>query len=630
MSSLSALDQVLSEVWGFSSFRPMQKEIVTSVLEGRHTVALLPTGGGKSLCFQVPGLILPGLTLVVSPLVSLMNDQVERLQSLGIGATTLPSGLSKGALNTALAQASQGVLRFLYVSPERLAQESFVEKLALCPISLIAVDEAHCVSQWGHDFRPAFLKIKLLRNKFPYVPVLALTASATPFVLKDICKQLDLENPAIFQQSFYRDNLQLRVLMSESPLLDAAEWLKKTQGAKILYARSRRQTEDWARDLKGMGIPALAYHAGIESKERERRQKQWMSEEIPTMVATTAFGMGIDKGNVRLVLHIDLPESLEAYYQEIGRGGRDAEPALVITLFTSKSIAGLRRRAALQEISWKNAEDFYQALASQGQVAVGQGGVTHTFSPEKLSNTLQWPLAKVHAAAALFERINALVFSEGWDRSPRVQLLSTGSALVTALEELPWAENLVYYLARTYPGIQSAPTPISWADVSRECQETVPVLEKKLIRLVAAGMLTYTPSPAKNTVYWSHYRESSGHLPMSRSALEGLLQRQQEKRIEVEKFFTADRCRFQALLRYFGEESASTCGTCDVCQNLQSVPVNVLKRRIGLSPVSRAELLTEWPGADAGALDTLLRRGMLENWWFRTSAGVYYIKTNGK
>ncbi len=622
---MDPLIHILQEVWGFPQFRPLQREIAESVLAGKSTVALLPTGGGKSLCFQVPGLVLPGLTLVVSPLISLMNDQVERLHSLGIGAATLPAGTTDSGINTALAQAKQGLIRFLYVSPERLASGNFVDKLTRAGISLIAVDEAHCVSQWGHDFRPSFLKIRLLMELLPQVPVLALTASATPQVLEDICLQLGIANASVFRQSFFRPNLILEVQTSERPDADAALLLQKSKGANIVYVRSRKQAESGASSLSRLGVPAVAYHAGYAAADRSIRQRQWMDENPPTMVATTAFGMGIDKGNVRTVVHWDMPESLEAYYQEVGRGGRDGEPAVAASFFSSGSVQSLRRRAQAQEIQWEEALAFYRTLASQGQVAVGQGHLAHAFDAERAAKLLNWPLAKVLAAGAFFERMAAFTFSDGWDRTSKVRLLKMGSSLLDAMDDLPWAEPLLSHLARHYPGIAQVDQSISTRDLGRWLNMQAAQVEGLLQKLHNLNLLEFHPAPGRAQIHWNHYRESEGHLPFPRANLEAWLARLREKREAVERYFAADGCRFENLLHYFGETETSPCGQCDRCRTKSARSTrSVLKRRLSLAPATAQSLVDEWEGVDHEHLAALLRQGITEGWWKRNDRGEYF------
>jgi ATP-dependent DNA helicase RecQ len=623
---MDPLLNVLHQVWGYPDFRPLQRDIAESVLSGKSTVALLPTGGGKSLCFQVPGLVLPGLTVVVSPLVSLMNDQVERLQSLGIGAATLPAGTTESGIQTALVQAKQGILRFLYVSPERLQAGNFIDKIAQAGVSLIAVDEAHCVSQWGHDFRPSFLKIKELMAALPHVPVMALTASATPEVLKDICLQLGISEAAIFRQSFYRPNLILEVHSSDRPDADAALLLAKSEGANIVYVRSRKQAEEGAASLTRLGVPSVAYHAGYAAADRAKRQQGWMAESPPTMVATTAFGMGIDKSNVRTVVHWDMPESLEAYYQEVGRGGRDGEKAVAASFFTANSVQSLRRRAQSQEILWEEAGAFYSVVASQGQVAVGQGLVRHAFEPERAAKVLGWPLAKVLAAGAFFERMGSLTFSDGWDRTTKVRMLKMGADLLEALDNLPWAENLLSHLARHFPGIGQVEQAVSLPDLGRSTGMQPQQVGELLTKLQGYGLVDYRPAPAKSQVVWNHYRESEGHLPFPRVRLEAWLDRQREKRAAVEAYFASEGCRFQNLLHYFGETETSPCGKCDRCKTRsERTSRALLKRRLGMGGVLLSDLVDEWAGVDADHLQSLLQQGVDEGWWKRSKTGHYTL-----
>jgi ATP-dependent DNA helicase RecQ len=500
-----------------------------------------------------------------------------------------------------------------------------VDKLTRAGVSLIAVDEAHCVSQWGHDFRPSFLKIRLLMEALPQVPVLALTASATPQVLEDICLQLGISDASVFRQSFFRPNLILEVQTSERPDADAALLLQKSSGANIVYVRSRKQAESGASSLSRLGVPAVAYHAGYAAADRSIRQRQWMEENPPTMVATTAFGMGIDKGNVRTVVHWDMPESLEAYYQEVGRGGRDGEPAVAASFFSSGSVQSLRRRAQAQEIQWEEALAFYRTVASQGQVAVGQGHLSHAFDAERAAKLLNWPLAKVLAAGAFFERMGAFSFTDGWDRTSKVRLLKMGSSLLEAMDDLPWAEPLLSHLARHYPGIGQVDQSISTRDLGRWLNMQAAQVEALLRKLHHLNLVEFHAAPGRAHIHWNHYRESEGHLSFPRANLEAWLARLREKREAVERYFAADGCRFENLLHYFGETETTPCGQCDRCKTKSERSTrSVLKRRLSLSPATAQTLVEEWEGVDHEHLAALLRQGTTEGWWKRNDRGEYF------
>ena len=372
MTSSPLLD-TLQKIWGYDAFRPQQEAIAQSVLDGQDTVALLPTGGGKSICFQVPGLTMGGLTLVISPLISLIQDQVSQLEHRGVGAIALTGELSPTEFHQALDRAQNGTVQFLYMSPERALSKRFMERLRYLGVTLLAIDEAHCVSQWGHDFRPVYQSLTRVRDLLKEVPCIALTATATPEVLKDLQRALGMEQAQVFQASFDRPNLTLHVSKVPSRSHALVNRLNPTEGRQIVYCRSRRQTEQWAGILEAQGIPAWSYHAGLSAEERAKRQMEWQQGLKPTMVATTAFGMGVDQPDVRQVFHVDWPESLEAYYQEIGRGGRDGNPCESIMLMDTHTKGSFTRRVNQSKLNWEEAKLVYHGIAQSGAIPVGGG-----------------------------------------------------------------------------------------------------------------------------------------------------------------------------------------------------------------------------------------------------------------
>ncbi len=365
----SKIQQVLTRYWGFSQFRPLQEDIILSVLAGHDTLALMPTGGGKSLCFQVPAMAMEGLCLVVSPLIALMKDQVDGLRQKGIPAVAVISGMSRNEMDIAMDNCVHGKIKFLYLSPERLSSELFLERLQRMNINLIAIDESHCISQWGYDFRPSYLKIAEVREHLPGVPVLALTATATPEVQIDIRNKLSFFGDAVFRKSFERKNLSYFVLREDDKLHRMLNVIRKVQGSGVIYVRTRRKTKEIAEFLKRNGISSGSYHGGLSSVERTKVQGEWMTGKMSVVVATNAFGMGIDKGNVRFVIHLDLPESLEAYYQEAGRAGRDEKTAYAVMLYNESDKADMEQRARTSFPEIKRIKAVYQALGELFQFA---------------------------------------------------------------------------------------------------------------------------------------------------------------------------------------------------------------------------------------------------------------------
>ena len=568
--------EVLKTYYGYDSFRPLQAEIVESVLAGNDTLAILPTGGGKSLCFQVPTLVMASetehsdsaqeegtLCLVITPLIALMKDQVENLKRREIRAAAIYTGLSREQQQTALDNCQFGPYRFLYVSPERLEVEAFRNRLAQLPIRLIAVDEAHCISQWGHDFRPSYIRIAEIRKLLPRrVPVLALTATATPAVAEDIKVHLALDETTKwceFRQSIHRDNLNYVVRYcrdSQEKQEQLLRILRAVPGTAIVYVRNRKRTEELARWLKENGLPAGFYHAGLETKERAVRQETWRKGEAPIMVCTNAFGMGIDKPDVRVVLHSDLPDSPEAYFQEAGRAGRDGQTAYCVLLYAQEDHAKARKRVTdnfpPEEFVMKvyhNTCDFLQ---------IGEGsGLGHTFAlhADELCQVMHLPVLQTYSALHLLTQAGWIDFQEERETMPRVRITVPRSEIYD-LEMSPEQEQYLQFLMRQYTGIFTELQYINGVDDTTH---------ELLVSLAQRKIVTYLPRTVACAVTMTQERQAEVYLP-KRIMVERREQYVARLQAMIEYAEQKQFCREQVLAGYFGEVEVQPCGKCDVCR----------------------------------------------------------------
>jgi ATP-dependent DNA helicase RecQ len=560
---------LLKKYWGYDTFRPLQEEIIDSVLAGRDTLALLPTGGGKSLCYQLPALMTEGLCLVVSPLIALMKDQVQRLNERGIKAACIVSGMSHTDATAVLTNCLSGTVKLLYVSPERLRQHLFIEHFRRMKVALIAVDEAHCVSQWGYDFRPPYLQIADIRQYHPTVPLLALTATATPEVADDIRLHLLMRNCRTFTASYVRPNLRYSVVRGDDRTGLLLRVVKQGDGCGIVYARSRRATQQIADLLNASGISATYYHAGLDAAERDRRQALWMSGKCRVMVATNAFGMGIDKPDVRFVLHVDMPDSLEAYFQEAGRAGRDGLPADAIALFSHAEHDRMERDYASLFPPIKYIRSVYMALCNFYRIPLGSGADSHfDFDLEVLCSTYRFSVREFYNACRFLERLGLIALPEreeaystlyipvGRDELYRFQLdhLRLGSLLET--------------LMRMYPGLLVAPVPVDERKIaSRGRFETVDVISM-LGELHAMHVVEYRPRPQKPQIIFVSERIDEREIPFGNTHYDQLKEAARRRLEAVYAYVDNDgECRMRQLAAYLGEtEGVTDCGVCDVCR----------------------------------------------------------------
>jgi len=558
---------ILQQYWGYTAFRGKQEAIIGAVLEGKDTLALLPTGGGKSICFQVPALAMEGLCLVISPLIALMRDQVENLNKKGIPALALHSGMTYYEVKQALLHAAHGEYKFLYLSPERLETQVFKEYLPLLDVNLLAIDEAHCISQWGYDFRPPYLRIAALRPELPGVPVIALTASATPLVQQDIIEKLHLKQPGVFRQSFEKPHLSYSVFLTSSKVNKAIEVLKNVPGSAIIYCRSRRQTKDLSQLLQQQNIPADYYHAGLTQQERNAKQTAWINNQTRVMVCTNAFGMGIDKPDVRVVIHYDVPDCLENYYQEAGRAGRDEQKAYAVLLYQQQDLRDLQSLPDLRFPSVEEIKTIYQALADYLQIPVGLGeGNYYDFDIASFITNFQLDTYQVLNVLKVLEQEGHLSFNESVFLPPRVEFTSDKSILEDFEAAHPNLEPLIKALLRSYEGIYENSVSINEKQLAWLLRSKEEEVRAGLLHLQAFGIIEYLPRKETPQVHFILNRAPAQYLRINHEAY---LQRKEYYRQRVEtmvQYIGLEKdCRSQYISAYFGDKEVAECGICDNC-----------------------------------------------------------------
>ena len=560
--------EVLKEYWGYEGFRPMQEEIIGAAIEGKDVLAIMPTGGGKSICFQVPGLMADGITLVVTPLIALMKDQVQNLADKGIRALAVYAGMTRHEVDLALNNAAYGDVKFLYLSPERLGTRLFLSYLDVMNVSYIVVDEAHCISQWGYDFRPDYLKIGELRSRID-APLIALTATATPSVADDIMDKLSFKEKCILRSGFERPNLSYIVRKTEDKNTQILNICKGVPGSGIVYARNRRKCEEIASFLQSQGVGAAYYHAGLGQQARSERQAKWKSGETPVMVCTNAFGMGIDKPDVRFVAHYDLPDSPEAYFQEAGRAGRDGNRSYALLLWNG---IDLRRLEQIEQVSFPSLEyieDVYQKLHIFFEIPYDAGiGRQLKFSLEDFCKRFGLQRAQAFHSIKYLERAEHLTYSEETDISAKVRISVERKDLYDI--ELPRQElaTLLEVLMRSYSGIFSYLQTIDEEYLAGRLGTTVPQLRQLLYSLSLEHVISYVPAAHSDVVFLHHDRLRPGNVDLKPERLRMLKETYHARsRAMIEYASETGECRSRFLLRYFGQETSSDCGTCDICRS---------------------------------------------------------------
>ena len=564
--------KILKDYWGYDNFRGIQEDIIQSIGSGRDTLGLMPTGGGKSITFQVPAMAKDGLCIVITPLIALMKDQVRNLRDRGIKAIAIYSGMTREEIIIALENCIFGNYKFLYISPERLDTEIFRIKLRSMKVSMITVDESHCISQWGYDFRPAYLKISEIRNLLPDVPVLALTATATPEVVKDIQQRLAFKEENVFRMSFERKNLAYIVRRTESKQKELLHILKHVEGSAIVYAHNRKRTKEYAQLLNEKGITATFYHAGLSNDTKDQRQKSWVKGETRVMVATNAFGMGIDKPDVRLVVHVDTPDSPEAYFQEAGRGGRDGKKAYAVLLYSKSDKATLKKRIADTFPEKDYIRTVYEHLNYYYQMAMGDGlGCTREFNIDEFCRNFKHFPIQVDSALKILTRAGYLEYTDEQDNNSRLMFTLTKEELYRIHETSPETEKLINIILRSYTGVFTEYAYINEETLSLRSGMTRQQVYDTLISLTRRRILHYIPGKKTPYIIYTRERQEADRLVFTKEVYED---RKESfiHRIEAmtEYAETDDKCRSRMLLLYFGEKNEHNCGQCDVCLSSHS------------------------------------------------------------
>lgn len=581
------IHSILKQYWGYDQFRPLQEDVIRSVLAGNDTLALMPTGGGKSLCYQVPAMTTDGTCLVISPLIALMKDQVEALRKRQITAYAIYSGMSRKEVINVLKIVTESNCRFLYVSPERLETYLFREYLPGMGISLIAVDEAHCISQWGYDFRPPYLRIAKLREELPGVPVLALTASATPDVQQDICDKLTAPSPSergvgvrpnwkIFRQPFERPNLSYSVFNVDSKINKIVEIIKKVPGTGIVYCKSRKRTQEISELLQLHGISSDYYHAGLPQEERSRRQENWINDHTRVIVCTNAFGMGIDKPGVRTVVHADPPDCLENYYQEAGRAGRDGKTSYAVLLYDQRDLPELQALAAQRFPTMEDIREVYQALANYLQLHTGDGEGQY-FDLDMSAFLRNFKLdghAALYSLKAL-EQDGWLTFNEQVFLPSSIEFHVTKEVLYNFEKESPRYEPLIKSLLRAYEGIFDRAVPVSEKVIAGFLRKDVEEVKKELSALHQAGIIIYKPQKDNPQVLLLRPRIKAELITIDMEAFNRRKERFLVRVQQMMKYINeTGECRSRILASYFGDESTKACGVCDNCIRKKQVPLS--------------------------------------------------------
>ena len=595
---MSNYNEILKRYWGYDDFRGVQREIIESIGSGHDTLGLMPTGGGKSVSFQVPALAMEGVCIVITPLIALMKDQVHHLRQRGIIAAAIYSGMQRDDIIRILENCILGTTKLLYVSPERLGSDLFQAKLRHMRVSFITVDEAHCISQWGYDFRPSYLKIADIRRICPDVPVLALTATATPKVVDDICAKLTLNSQRlqvgerssgmlstsfrVFRMSFERKNLTYLVSHATDKQADLIHLLDGMKGSAIVYVRSRRHAREVAEMLTEAGLSATFYHAGLEHAVKDQRQRDWQHDRVRIMVATNAFGMGIDKSDVRMVVHYDCPDSIEAYFQEAGRAGRDGQPARAILLYNATDEPKLHKRVKDTFPEKDYIRKVYEHLAYYYQIATGDGyGVTREFNIDDFCHKFKHFPVPVHSSLQILQRAGYIEYLEEQDNQARVKFIVTRDDLYRLRGDTPHEEKVIVALLRNYGGLFADYGFVDESMIAHQCGLKPNDVYQTLKLLSEKHVIQFIPRKQVPYVRYLQRREDSEHVILPPAVYEERLAQYQE-RIEAMLRYAKDdsKCRSRQLLEYFGEKNVRDCGMCDVCHNASKADIQQVQQQI--------------------------------------------------
>lgn len=595
-----SIHDILKKYWGYAEFRPLQEDIIRSVIDGKDTLALLPTGGGKSICFQVPGLYKPGICIVISPLIALMKDQVENLRRKGIAAETIYSGMTARQVDTVLDNCIYGKVKFLYVSPERLQTDIFIERLTRMNVNLLAIDESHCISQWGYDFRPPYLNIVEIRQYLPNAPVLALTATATEVVVDDIQERLGFPEKNVFRKSFARPNVIYVVQKEEDRLAKTAALLKKVNASSVVYVRNRKRTKLIAEYLEDQGVSASFYHAGLDADVRSERQEAWIKNRFKTIVATNAFGMGIDKPDVRLVIHLDIPDSLEAYFQEAGRGGRDEKKANAILYYTEEDIDNLIDNFEESFPDLSRIKKVYESLGNYCGLAVGSGeNQTFSLNIGKFTHNFQIEAKEFFHAVKFLSREGYLTMTD---------ISSSFSSVWIDKEDIPMRslseleQKVIVTILRMYEGVFDQFTRIHERVIALKAESNEAEVIQVLKQLHKNDILKYSEKKQGLSIIWMQDRVPIEYFKISKEIYANRKKVAKEKLQAVIDFVQRnDKCRSRILLEYFGEKDGKNCGACDVCiqqsknKDMYALQIVEALKKLSVQDISIEELLEQIP-----------------------------------
>lgn len=594
--------RILKQYWGYDSFRALQPEIMESIAAGNDTLGLMPTGGGKSLTFQVPALASEGICLVVTPLIALMKDQVRNLQQKGIKAVAIHSGMTLDEINVTLDNCIYGNFKFLYLSPERMATEAFLQKLPLLKVNILTIDEAHCISQWGYDFRPSYLKVAEIRNLLPGVPVLALTATATPSVVTDIMEKLRFRKPNVFSKSFLRNNLAYVVREAENKEQQLVHILRKVPGCGIVYVRNRKKTREFAELLVHNGISAAWFHAGLQPADKDRLQEAWTRNEIRIMVCTNAFGMGIDKPDVRVVVHMDAPDSLEAYFQEAGRAGRDGQKAYAILLWSNHDADKLQKSIVQNFPEPEEIKRIYEALGNFFQIAEGSGmGMNCDFQMGAFCKAFHFSIIQVYSSLKILERAGYLEFAEELEMGSRLIVLADRNELYRVQVANADLDAFIKVLLRSYTGLFTEYVAIDEEELAKRNRLTRQEVYDLLLRLARMRVVKYNPRKKSPVISWSQNREAIRYVELPKAIyLDRKLDYITRVQSVIQYGSVGYLCRSKQLLHYFGEKNSAPCGQCDVCLKKNKLAqsathfdevMNVIETLLRQHPLPHDELL---------------------------------------
>jgi len=603
---MDEIHQILKKFWGFDSFRPLQEDIIMSVIKGNDTLGLMPTGGGKSLTFQVPALYMKGICLVITPLIALMKDQVETLQKKGIKAQAIYSGMTHEEIDIALNNCLYGDYKFLYLSPERLGTEIFKTRVPQMNVNIITVDEAHCISQWGYDFRPSYLKIASLRGLVPGIPLLALTATATSEVVDDIQEKLGFARKNVMRASFFRGNLIYTVKNSEDKFKDIIKIAAKIKGSGIVYVRTRKKSRDIASMLAKNDISSSYYNAGIRHQLRAQRQQEWTGGKIRVIVATNAFGMGIDKHDVRFVIHADLPDSLESYFQEAGRAGRDGQKAYAVLLYNSSDNLSVKQRVKANFPEITIIKKIYNALGNYLRVPTGGGkNLSYDFNIGDFASTYKFNLSATYSSLKILEREGYIELTDELDNPSKVKFLLARDDLYKFQVANAGFDAFIKLLLRSYTGIFTEFVAIDELSLAKRAGVNIEVIYQYLVKLSKLKVITYIAQKKTPLIIYTEERLDEKALLISADNYKKRKERYTGRLNAVLNYTSkGNKCRSQVLLEYFGEKNSERCGQCDVCRHQDEAELNrsefdlvrdEIKSIINLEPATLDELIDKIP-----------------------------------